>query len=236
VDIPSGRIVSRVQVQLTTVKMCIYETEQPTIYFEFAESGSGDKLTSSAFLSDNCECNKCPVNQDGLDWRANEMQWRGSKQFTLEVNVEGRNSTLCINTLTIKLQFASESSHTFIQHSFLCKLTLVIGDITDTSIEEQSTSSSNASMIITVSVSVAVVVLVIVLVVVGLLVVRCKRKEHKLRENVALELEVRNLTSCVVILFVRTTSLRMLLLVMQLEEATLDRCTKEPGKAQLRLH
>jgi hypothetical protein len=110
VDIPSGRIVSRVQVELTAVKMCVYESETPAVNFEFGETSSNDPLISTIFLSDTCGCNICPESQEGSDWDAAEKQWRDSKEFTLDVDFPEGNSTLCIKTLTIKLHFASESS------------------------------------------------------------------------------------------------------------------------------
>jgi hypothetical protein len=111
-NIPDGRIVSRVQVELTTVKLCIHETESPTVDFEFSDPSSNDPhpLVSTVFLSDNCGCNICPTSEDGLDWSdAEEKQWRGSKDFVLDVKFEGINSTLCLKTLTIKFYFISES-------------------------------------------------------------------------------------------------------------------------------
>lgn len=113
VDIPDGRIVSRVQVELTTVKLCISESESPTVDFSFADPSGNDPhpLVSTVFLSDNCGCDICPASEDGLDWSdAIEKKWRGSKDFVLDVNFEGINSTLCIKTLTIKIHFTSELS------------------------------------------------------------------------------------------------------------------------------
>jgi hypothetical protein len=108
-SIPSERIVSRVQVELTAVKMCIYEEESPTVSFEFAETGSNDPHPQTAFLSDTCGCNICPETQE-LEWSVAERQWSGFKQFALDVDFQGGNSTLCIHKLTIKLQFAGEIS------------------------------------------------------------------------------------------------------------------------------
>jgi hypothetical protein len=68
VNVPSGRIVSRVQVELTTVKICVYESETPSVQFVFAETNSNDPnpLMSTILLSDNCECNVCPESKEGL--------------------------------------------------------------------------------------------------------------------------------------------------------------------------
>jgi hypothetical protein len=111
VNIPAGRIVSRVQVELTAVKMCIYESEEPEVYFEFAETRSSDPnpLIEKIILPDTCGCNVCPESKQGSDWSAAEKQWSDFKEFTLDVHFQG-NSTLCIKTLTVKLHFASESS------------------------------------------------------------------------------------------------------------------------------
>jgi hypothetical protein len=116
VNIPSGMIVSQVQVELTAVKMCIYETILPVVTFEFGEASSNNPnpLLSTIVLSDTCGCNICPETQEGVDWSAAEKQWRGTKQFALDVHFESVNSTLCIRTLTIKLHFASESVHSFL--------------------------------------------------------------------------------------------------------------------------
>jgi hypothetical protein len=125
VNVPDGRIVSRVQVELTAVKMCIYESDTPPVNFEFGEtSNDPHPLFSSIYLSDSCGCNVCPVSQDGSDWDATGKQWRDPKMFTLDVHFdedEG-NSTLCIKTLTIRIQFACESSvvHCFV-YSHLIK-------------------------------------------------------------------------------------------------------------------
>jgi hypothetical protein len=112
VIVPDGRIVSRVQVELTAVKMCIYETETPSLSFEFAETGSNDPnpLISTIFLPDTCGCNICPESQEGSDLIADDKQWRDTKQFTLDIHFPDGNSTLCIKLLTVKLFFASESS------------------------------------------------------------------------------------------------------------------------------
>jgi hypothetical protein len=119
VKIPSGRIVSRVQVELTAVKLCIYESEVPTVDFVFADASNNDPnpLLSTKILSDNCGCNICPERKEGLDWSVTEKQWSDSKQFILDVNFQGDNSTLCIGLLTIKLHFASKRAviHTFIR-------------------------------------------------------------------------------------------------------------------------
>jgi hypothetical protein len=117
VNIPSGRIVSRVQAELTSVKMCSYESEQPSLNFEFGEaSNDTNPLESTVLLSNNCECNICPVNQEALDWSATHKQWNGSKEFVLDIHFEGSNSTVCVKTLTIKIHFASESSRSFFIH------------------------------------------------------------------------------------------------------------------------
>jgi hypothetical protein len=47
VKIPSGRIVSRVQVELTAVKMRIYGSENPTAKFQFAATTPNDMLNSN---------------------------------------------------------------------------------------------------------------------------------------------------------------------------------------------
>jgi hypothetical protein len=113
VNVPSGMIVSQVQVELTAVKMCIYESQVPTVNFEFGETNSNDPnpLISTIVFSDTCGCNICPETQERVDWSAAEKQWRDSKQFALDVHFGGDNSTLCIKTLTIKLLFASEIYH-----------------------------------------------------------------------------------------------------------------------------
>jgi hypothetical protein len=108
VNIPAGRIVGRVQVELTAVKMCVYESEEPAVNFTFAETNSNDpNPLTSVKLPDTCGCNICPENTDGTDWNASEKQWSDTK---LDVHFEGGNSTLCIKTLTVKIQFASEIS------------------------------------------------------------------------------------------------------------------------------
>jgi hypothetical protein len=116
VNIPYGRTVSLVQVELTAVKMCIYESKVPTVTFKFVETNSNDPnpLTSSNFLFDNCGCNICPENKVSLEMSAAEKQWRDSKQFTLDVHVQGDNFIFCIQQLTIKIHFAGECSHLFI--------------------------------------------------------------------------------------------------------------------------
>jgi hypothetical protein len=85
VNVPDGRIVSRVQVELTAVKMCIYEPETPTVTFEFAETGSNDPnlLTSTISLPDTCGCNICPIMKEGLDWNAAEKQCKTPKSLLL---------------------------------------------------------------------------------------------------------------------------------------------------------
>jgi hypothetical protein len=123
-NVPNGRIVSRVQVELTSVKMCIYDSGTPAVNFEFGETiNDPDPLISTIFLSDTCGCNTCPESQDGSDWNATGKQWRDSKMFTLDIHFdEDKNSTLCIKTLTIRIQFACESSlvHCFV-YSHLIK-------------------------------------------------------------------------------------------------------------------
>jgi hypothetical protein len=124
VNIPSGRIVSKVKVELTAVKMCLYESETPSVEFEFADRSSNDPnpLLSKIFLPDTCGCNNCPESRQEAEWSASEKEWRDAKEFTLDVNFQGGNSTLCIKALTIRLHFASEFE--FIQyfvHSQLVK-------------------------------------------------------------------------------------------------------------------
>jgi hypothetical protein len=112
VNVPSGRIVSRVQVELTTVKICVYESETPSVQFVFAETNSNDPnpLMSTILLSDNCECNVCPESKEGLEWSVSEKQWRESREFTLDLHFQGENSTLCIQRVTIRFHFESEFS------------------------------------------------------------------------------------------------------------------------------
>jgi hypothetical protein len=93
VNIPAGRIVSRVQVELTAVKMCIYETEIPTVDFVFAETSGNDPnpFTSTKSLPDTCGCNICPQIKEGIDWSAVEKRWSDSKEFILDVHFQGVN-------------------------------------------------------------------------------------------------------------------------------------------------
>jgi hypothetical protein len=92
--------------------MCIFESELSRVYFKFAEASSNDPnpLVSNIDLTDNCQCNVCPESRGVIDWSdaAAEKQWSDFKEFTLDVDFEGGNSTLCIKAMTIKIDFKSE--------------------------------------------------------------------------------------------------------------------------------